>query len=92
MDVASLGDELPIFVWIVSAADAIDAMTSDRSHQQAMSFEAAVEQVRAGAGTQFHPDVADADLVRAIDDLGKGGSMLLATWTDAGFEYRWKAH
>jgi hypothetical protein len=25
-----------------------------------------------------------------VDDLGKGGSVLLATWTDAGFEYRQK--
>jgi len=72
VDVASLGDELPIFVWIVSAADAIDAMTSDRRHQQAMSFEAAVEQVRAGAGTQFHPDVADAVL-----DAANNGTLKL---------------
>ena len=56
------GDELPMFAWIVSAADAIDAMTSDRPYRQASSMEVAVEQVRAGAGTHFHPDVAEAVL------------------------------
>jgi GAF domain-containing protein len=56
------GGELPMFAWIVSAADAIDAMTSDRPYRQASSMEMAVEQVRAGAGTHFHPDVAEAVL------------------------------
>jgi HD-GYP domain-containing protein (c-di-GMP phosphodiesterase class II) len=56
------GDELPIFAWIVSAADAIDAMTSDRPYRRGMSLEVAIDQVRAGAGTHFHPDVAEAVL------------------------------
>jgi HD-GYP domain-containing protein (c-di-GMP phosphodiesterase class II) len=56
------GDELPIFAWIVSAADAIDAMTSDRPYRRGMSLEVAIDQVRLGAGTHFHPDVAEAVL------------------------------
>jgi HD-GYP domain-containing protein (c-di-GMP phosphodiesterase class II) len=56
------GDEVPMFAWIVSAADAIDAMTSDRPYRKACPLELAVEQVRAGAGTHFHPDVAEAVL------------------------------
>jgi HD-GYP domain-containing protein (c-di-GMP phosphodiesterase class II) len=56
------GDELPMFAWIVSAADAIDAMTSDRPYRKGMAMDVAVEQVRAGAGTHFHPDVAEAVL------------------------------
>jgi GAF domain-containing protein len=56
------GDELPMFAWIASAADAIDAMTSDRPYRKASALEVAVEQVRAGAGSQFHPDVAEAVL------------------------------
>jgi GAF domain-containing protein len=54
------GDELPMFAWIASAADAIDAMTSDRPYRKASPLDVAVEQVRAGAGTHFHPDVAEA--------------------------------
>jgi GAF domain-containing protein len=56
------GDDLPMFAWIVSAADAIDAMTSDRPYRKGMPMEVAVEQVKAGAGTHFHPDVAEAVL------------------------------
>lgn len=56
------GDELPLFAWIVGAADAIDAMTSDRPYRRGMPLETAVEQVREGAGTHFHPDVAEAVL------------------------------
>jgi HD-GYP domain-containing protein (c-di-GMP phosphodiesterase class II) len=56
------GDELPMFAWIVSAADAIDAMTSDRPYRKGMSLDVAIEQVREGAGTHFHPDVAEAVL------------------------------
>jgi GAF domain-containing protein len=56
------GDELPIFAWMVSAADAIDAMTSDRPYRRGMPLTVAVEQVRAGAGTHFHPDVVEAVL------------------------------
>lgn len=56
------GDELPMFAWIVSAADAIDAMTSDRPYRKGMPLEVALEEVRRGAGTHFHPDVAEAVL------------------------------
>ncbi len=56
------GDELPIFAWIASAADAIDAMTSDRPYRKGMSLEVAIDQVRQGSGTHFHPDVAEAVL------------------------------
>ena len=62
------GDDLPIFAWIASAADAIDAMTSDRPYRRGMSLEVAIEQVREGAGTHFHPDVAEA----VLDAAGSG--------------------
>ncbi len=62
------GAELPMYSWIVSAADAIDAMTSDRPYRKGMSMQVAVEQVRTGAGTHFHPDVAEA----VLDAVGNG--------------------
>lgn len=68
------GDELPMFSWIVSAADAIDAMTSDRPYRRGMPLEVAVEQVRAGAGTHFHPDVAEAVL-----DAAHNGTLKVVT-------------
>jgi HD-GYP domain-containing protein (c-di-GMP phosphodiesterase class II) len=66
------GDELPMFAWIVSVADAIDAMTSDRPYRRGMPLEVAVAQVRAGAGTHFHPDV-----VEAVLDAVEGGTLEL---------------
>ncbi|HEY8841257.1 MAG TPA: GAF domain-containing protein [Candidatus Dormibacteraeota bacterium] len=68
------GDELPMFAWIVSAADAIDAMTSDRPYRKASSIEVAVEQVRSGAGTHFHPDVAEA----VLDAAHNGGLKVIS--------------
>ena len=70
------GDELPMFAWIVSAADAIDAMTSDRPYRKGMSLQIAVDQVRAGAGTHFHPDVAEAVL-----DAVNNGTLKVASQT-----------
>jgi HD-GYP domain-containing protein (c-di-GMP phosphodiesterase class II) len=67
------GDELPIFAWIVSAADAVDAMTSDRPYRRGMSLEVAIDQVRLGAGTHFHPDVAEA----VLDAVGTGTLKLI---------------
>jgi HD-GYP domain-containing protein (c-di-GMP phosphodiesterase class II) len=63
------GDELPIFAWIVGAADAIDAMTSDRPYRKGVPLDIAVAQVREGAGSQFHPDVAEAVLDAAHSGL-----------------------
>jgi GAF domain-containing protein len=62
------GADLPMYAWIVSCADAIDAMTSDRPYRKGMSIQVAVEQVRSGAGTHFHPDVAEA----VLDAVGNG--------------------
>jgi len=69
-------DKLPMFSWIVSAADAIDAMTSDRPYRKGMSLQIAVDQVRTGAGTHFHPDVAEAVL-----DAVNNGTFKLVTQT-----------
>ncbi|HEX7264352.1 MAG TPA: HD domain-containing phosphohydrolase, partial [Candidatus Dormibacteraeota bacterium] len=64
--------DLPMYAWIVSAADAIDAMTSDRPYRKGMSMEVALSQVREGAGTHFHPDVAEAVL-----DAANNGTLKL---------------
>jgi len=51
------GADLPIESAIIGVADAYDAMTSDRSYRKAMSHEAALEIIRSGSGSQFHPEV-----------------------------------
>ena len=47
---------------IIGAADAYDAMTTDRPHRNALSHEYALEELRRHAGTQFAPHVVEAFL------------------------------
>jgi ribonuclease P protein subunit RPR2 len=62
------GTEIPLAARIFSVADSFDAMTSDRPYRSALPMEAAVEEIRAGAGTQFDPQVTEAFLELAEDD------------------------
>ena len=54
------GDEIPFLATIVGFADAWDAMTIERPYQRALRIDEAFEEVRAGRGTQFAPEVVDA--------------------------------
>jgi putative nucleotidyltransferase with HDIG domain len=59
---ALAGVDIPLEAAIVGLADAWDAMTTDRPYQPALSIRAAIEEIRAGRGTQFAPEVVDAFL------------------------------
>ncbi|MDX1567130.1 MAG: diguanylate cyclase [Longimicrobiales bacterium] len=54
------GEAIPLPARIVAVADALDAMTHPRPHRQALSWERAVEEIRAGSGSHFDPGVVDA--------------------------------
>jgi HD-GYP domain-containing protein (c-di-GMP phosphodiesterase class II) len=54
------GEEIPLVARIVACCDAYNAMTTDRSYRKALSREAAVAELRGGAGTQFDPVVVEA--------------------------------
>jgi HD-GYP domain-containing protein (c-di-GMP phosphodiesterase class II) len=60
------GDRIPLAARIVRIADAFDAMTSSRLYQSPRSFEAALDELQANAGTDFDPDLVRhfVDLVR----------------------------
>ena len=60
------GERIPLASRIVTACDAYSAMTATRPYRMGMSPEAAVEELRAGAGSQFDPAVVDA-LIGALD-------------------------
>jgi putative nucleotidyltransferase with HDIG domain len=54
------GEQIPLAARIVSACDAFNAMTTDRSYRKALSLEVAVAELRNNAGTQFDPGVVEA--------------------------------
>jgi HD-GYP domain-containing protein (c-di-GMP phosphodiesterase class II) len=54
------GEAIPLAARIVSACDAFNAMTTDRSYRKALSVDVAVAELRECAGTQFDPDVVEA--------------------------------
>jgi putative nucleotidyltransferase with HDIG domain len=56
------GRDIPLGSRIFAVADTMDAMTSDRPYRKALTFEAAVEEVRRCSGTQFDPYVVEAFL------------------------------
>lgn len=57
------GQEIPLAARIVAVADAWSAMTTRRTYRDPLSRQAAIEELRANAGTQFDPVVVDAALV-----------------------------
>lgn len=52
-------EEIPLHASIIKVADAFDAMTSDRPYRKALSVEVAIEELKKGAGTQFHPKIVE---------------------------------
>jgi HD-GYP domain-containing protein (c-di-GMP phosphodiesterase class II) len=59
------GAAIPVLARIVKVADVFDILVHERPHKEAWTDEEAADELRAGAGTQFDPDV-----VQAFDDLG----------------------
>ncbi len=49
------GNEIPVECRILTIVDAYDAMTNDRPYRKALSKEAALEELKRCAGTQFDP-------------------------------------
>jgi HD-GYP domain-containing protein (c-di-GMP phosphodiesterase class II) len=56
------GDRIPLDGRIVSVADAYDAMISDRPYRARLSVQHALQEIAAGMGTQFDPEIARAFL------------------------------
>jgi diguanylate cyclase (GGDEF)-like protein len=56
------GEQIPLEARILAVADAYEAMTADRPYRNALGHDAAREQLRECAGTQFDPRVVEAFL------------------------------
>ena len=61
------GEEIPIESRIIACCDAFSAMTTDRPYRDAMSIEAAIDELEANSGSQFDPVVV-ALLVEGVRD------------------------
>ena len=72
---------MPIEGLILGLADAFDSMTSDRTYREALSLEAATEEIRKYTGTQFAPRVVEAllslDLEAFLKELQEPAGMEL---------------
>jgi HD-GYP domain-containing protein (c-di-GMP phosphodiesterase class II) len=77
------GDEIPLLGRIVSVADAFDAMTTDRPYSKAMTFEAALQRLRAWIGKKF-----DGPCVEAMERASAGGDLSPAKARRASIEAR----
>ena len=73
------GHAIPIEARVLAAADAFDAMTSERPYQPALTQESAVREVARCAGTQFDPGIADA-----LIDVCASETQLLRALTASG--------
>jgi putative nucleotidyltransferase with HDIG domain len=54
------GEQIPLLARIVAVADAVDAMSSDRSYRKGMPDERLDEILRQGSGSQWDPRVVEA--------------------------------
>ncbi len=69
------GEAIPLGARILQIADAFDAMVSHRPYRRACSYEAAYEELRRCAGTQFDPELVEhfVDVVKARDESRREG-------------------
>ena len=53
------GEEIPLLARIISIVDAYEVMTADRPYSDAVSREAALEELKQCAGSQFDPELTE---------------------------------
>jgi len=61
------GEQIPLIGRVLSVADAIDAMCSNRAYRNALNMDDVLEEIRKNAGTQFDPDIVRIALERWAD-------------------------
>jgi putative two-component system response regulator len=57
---ALAGEDIPIEARLVHVADVFDVLVHERPYKDSWTVEAAVEEIRRGAGTQFAPAAVEA--------------------------------
>ncbi len=78
------GESIPMEARIIAVADTFDAMTSDRSYRESVSFEKAMDELGGGRGSQLDSSVVDA-FFHLSERFGKEG-ILKKAGSDMFFE------
>ncbi|MCK5306390.1 MAG: response regulator [Candidatus Omnitrophica bacterium] len=52
-------EEIPLYARILSVADAFESMTAGRVYKKPLSSKDAIEEIKAGSGTQFDPKIVN---------------------------------
>lgn len=73
------GDEIPILGYIMAAADAFDAMTTNRIYKKRKEIDTALLEMQELKYKQFHPDVVDAAVVALKDSAVELSNQLPTT-------------
>ena len=73
-----VGEAIPVPARIVSACDAFNAMTTDRSYRKALPLEVAIAELEKNSGTQFAPDVVTALVAVVTDGLEPDWQLAIA--------------
>jgi len=68
------GEAIPLAACIVSACDAFNAMTTDRSYRKALPLSVAIGELRKHSGTQFCPAVVDALVELVLEGEAAGAA------------------
>jgi two-component system, cell cycle response regulator len=76
------GEDVPLGARIIFVCDAFDAMTSERPYKSKIGVEAALDELRRNAGTQFDPMVVEL-LCEVVSD-----ELAVAASDDSGLEPR----
>jgi HD-GYP domain-containing protein (c-di-GMP phosphodiesterase class II) len=57
------GSAIPVGAAVLAVAEAFATMITEQPYQPARTWHEAVDEIRRGSGTQFHPAIADAFLI-----------------------------
>ena len=64
------GKEIPFLSRVLTVVDSFDAMTFDRPYKAGMTWDEAIEELRANKGTQFDPDIVDT-FIKIIEESAR---------------------
>lgn len=62
------GTAIPLGTRILAICDSYEAMTSERPYRKSLTYKAAIEEIRKGAGKQFDPHLVEP-FIRAMEKL-----------------------